>query len=66
MGNTTWEPHEACKDLQALDDYLGLIGIQDPHNLPCKGKPHECVPFVAMSCLVRLIKRDLPYRNAPR
>jgi len=41
MGDTTWEPHEARKDLQALDDYLGLIGIQDPHDLPCKGKPHE-------------------------
>jgi len=41
MGDTTWEPHEACKDLQALDDYLGLIGVQDPHDLPCKGKPHE-------------------------
>jgi len=38
MGNTTWEPHEACKELQALDDYLGLIGIQDPHDLPYKGK----------------------------
>ena len=41
MGDTTWEPHEARKDLQALDDYLGLIGIQDPHDLPCKGKPRE-------------------------
>jgi len=41
MGDTTWEPHEACKDLQALDDYLGLIGVQDPHDLPCKGKPRE-------------------------
>ena len=36
MGDTTWEPYEACKDLQALDDYLGLIGIQDPHDLPQK------------------------------
>ena len=22
LGNTTWEPYTACKDLQALDDYL--------------------------------------------
>jgi len=41
MGDTTWEPYKACKDLQALDDYLGLIGIQDPHDLPHKGKLHE-------------------------
>ena len=34
MGDTTWEPYEACKDLQALDDYLHLIGVQDPHDLP--------------------------------
>ena len=41
MGDTTWEPYEACKDLQALDDYLGLIGVQDPYNLPRKGVPCE-------------------------
>lgn len=40
MGNTTWELYKACKDLQALDDYLHLIGIQDPHDLPCRS--HLC------------------------
>jgi hypothetical protein len=34
MGDSTWESFETCKDLQALDDYLHLLGIDDPFNLP--------------------------------
>jgi hypothetical protein len=32
--NTTWESHDTCKDLQALNDYLHLLGIEDPFHLP--------------------------------
>lgn len=34
MGDTTWEPYEACKNLQALDDYLWLLSVKKPSNLP--------------------------------
>jgi hypothetical protein len=34
MGNSTWESFETCRDLQALDDYLHLLGIDDPFTLP--------------------------------
>jgi hypothetical protein len=34
LGNSTWEPLEACKDLQALNDYLSLIGVSDYSDLP--------------------------------
>jgi hypothetical protein len=34
MGDTTWEPYEACKNLQALDNYLWLLGVEEPSNLP--------------------------------
>ena len=27
LSDTTWEPYTACKDLQALDDYLQLLGV---------------------------------------
>ena len=27
LGDTTWEPHNACKDLEALDRYLQLHGV---------------------------------------
>jgi len=33
-GDTTWETYETCKDLQALDDYLNLMGIKEPSKLP--------------------------------
>ena len=36
LGNTTWKPYEACKDLQALNDYLQLFGVVDPYSLPQK------------------------------
>jgi hypothetical protein len=39
LGDTTWEPYEACKDLQALDDYLQLFGVVDPYGLPRKIGP---------------------------
>jgi len=34
LGDTTWEPLEACKDLQALDEYLQLLGVEDIAGLP--------------------------------
>ena len=34
LGDTTWEPLAACKDLKALDLYLELQGVAHPHNLP--------------------------------
>ena len=34
LGDTTWEPLAACKDLKALDLYLELWGIAHPCNLP--------------------------------
>ena len=34
LGDTTWEPLAACKDLEALDLYLELRGIAHPRNLP--------------------------------
>jgi hypothetical protein len=46
MGNTTWEAYEKCKDLQALNDYLRLCGVNAPAHLPCQpdttrpGGPH--------------------------
>ena len=36
MGDTTWETFDTCKDLQALDTYLQLIGVKDPSDLPCQ------------------------------
>jgi len=34
-GDTTWETYETCKDLQALDEYLQLMGVKVPLDLPC-------------------------------
>ena len=34
LGDTTWEPLAACKDLEALDLYLELRGIAHPCDLP--------------------------------
>jgi hypothetical protein len=34
LGDTTWEPLEACEGLQALDDYLQLLGVEDISGLP--------------------------------
>ena len=34
LGDTTWEPLAACKDLEALDLYLELWGVAHPHDLP--------------------------------
>jgi len=36
QGDTTWETFETCKDLQALDEYLQLIGVEQPSDLPRK------------------------------
>lgn len=32
-GDTTWEPHAECKDLEALDRYLELQGVKRPSQL---------------------------------
>ena len=34
LGDTTWEPLAACKDLEALDLCLELWGIAHPRDLP--------------------------------
>ena len=34
LGDTTWEPLAACKDLKALDLYLELWGVAHPCDLP--------------------------------
>ena len=34
LGDTTWEPLAACKDLEALDLYLELLGVAHPRDLP--------------------------------
>jgi hypothetical protein len=41
LSDTTWEPLENCKDLQALDDYLKLIRVVQPQNLPCGNVSHQ-------------------------
>ncbi|SJL16308.1 uncharacterized protein ARMOST_19828 [Armillaria ostoyae] len=33
QGDTTWEPHENCNKLQALDRYLELMGVKYPRQL---------------------------------
>lgn len=39
LGDTTWESHRTCNDLQALDDYLHLMGVEQPTDLPRKDTP---------------------------
>jgi hypothetical protein len=39
MGDTTWESYETCKDLQVLDDYLRLIGVDSHRDLPRRSIP---------------------------
>jgi hypothetical protein len=36
QGDTTWEPEDHCKELEALDRYLELQGIQCPAQLSKK------------------------------
>ena len=36
LGDTTWEPYSECKDLEALDRYLELRGVQSWRALPRK------------------------------
>ena len=33
VGDTTWEPHDNCKCLEALDRYLELQGVTHPTQL---------------------------------
>jgi hypothetical protein len=42
LGNTTWEPYAECKDLQALNEYLQLLGVKEPSDLPRKGASQIC------------------------
>ncbi|KAL1938571.1 hypothetical protein VTO73DRAFT_11594 [Trametes versicolor] len=39
LGDHTWEPLAHCEDLQALDDYLALMGVEDCRALPRKVAP---------------------------
>jgi hypothetical protein len=34
LGDVTWEPMSACKDLKALDNYLELRGVSRTRDLP--------------------------------
>jgi hypothetical protein len=34
LGDVTWEPMSACKELEALDNYLELRGVSKPRDLP--------------------------------
>jgi len=34
LGDSTWEPHTHCRDLEALEDYLKLHGAQSVQRLP--------------------------------
>lgn len=36
LGDLTWEPLDVVEDLEALDDYLELEGIQEPADLQRK------------------------------
>jgi hypothetical protein len=36
LGDLTWEPLANCNELEALDEYLILQGIDDASNLPQK------------------------------
>jgi hypothetical protein len=36
QGDTTWEPLDHCKDLDALNHYLELQGVLHPAQLPKK------------------------------
>jgi len=38
LGDTTWEPHEECKRLEALDRYLELQGVKRPSQLPKRSR----------------------------
>ena len=37
LGDVTWEPLVECKDLEALDRYLELHGVDDWRRLPKRG-----------------------------
>ena len=39
-GDETWESYETCKDLQVLNEYLHLIGVEKPFDLPHQGILH--------------------------
>ena len=39
LGDVTWEPLAECKELEALDEYLELCGVQRPRELPRKPDP---------------------------
>jgi len=36
LGDTTWEPYAHCQDLEALDRYLEIQGVESIRRLPCK------------------------------
>lgn len=36
LGDTTWEPLESCEELEALDRYLELMGVEKVEELPRK------------------------------
>ncbi len=46
LGDTTWEPHNNCKELAALDRYLEVMGVKSPRQLPKRSerKGHHMTP----------------------
>ena len=44
LGDTTWEPYSECKDLEALDNYLDLLGVKNCKQLPRKTRENEARP----------------------
>ena len=43
LGDTTWEPYTECKDLEAVDRYLEILGIDDGDWKRLPKKPSEVV-----------------------
>jgi hypothetical protein len=46
LGDTTWEPHQRCKELQALENYLHLISMEHPLDLPCRDGHSPACPLI--------------------
>ncbi|KIJ59000.1 hypothetical protein HYDPIDRAFT_101556, partial [Hydnomerulius pinastri MD-312] len=40
LGDTSWEPYNNCKELEALDEYLELAGVKSWRQLPRRLTPH--------------------------
>ncbi|KIJ57521.1 hypothetical protein HYDPIDRAFT_104139, partial [Hydnomerulius pinastri MD-312] len=43
MGDSIWEPHDHCKDFEALDNYLELQGAPEVRLLPRAASQRDCI-----------------------